>query len=203
MTDEAVRREYLEKIVQRSQYITDMMSRQFSAETVLDSSRLSCTRMDLLQLVRRAAEDMQAAAAEQGVTIQVVSGGDQLPMVADAYLLNRVLFNLLENSLKYMGRAGVVTILVRQQGEQAVLQVRDDGMGLSAAETAHIFELRYQGSNRAGGSGHGLYLVRQTVEAHGGTVSAESDLGRGMRITLQFPLQPALTKEDATVSGGV
>ena len=193
VTSPEVRREYLEKIVQRSQYMTDTMSRHFHGEETMDSSKLTCRDMDLLQLIRQAATDMQTAASEKSVSIQVLSAEETLAMRADAYLLNRVMFNLLENALKYMGRPGTITIRVQKLESYASVTVRDDGIGLSAAETVSIFERNFQGSNHAGQSGHGygLYLVKQTVEAHGGQVTAKSDLGQGMSITLTIPLHPS------------
>jgi len=191
VTNPQVQKEYLEKIVQRSQYMSDVMSRHFSAEEAIDSGNLSYGKLDLLELVRQVAADIQAAAREQNVAVQVVSPEEALPMTADAYLLNRAMFNLLENSLKYMGRPGVVTIRVLRNGEQVSILVQDDGLGLSAEETEHIFERQFQGSNRTDGGGYGLYLVKQTVEAHGGTISAQSAPGRGMGITAVIPLQPA------------
>ena len=113
-------------------------------------------------------------------------------MRADAYLLNRVLFNLLENALKYMGRPGVITIRIRRQGDSVSLLVQDDGMGLPSEETAHIFEPNYQGSNHVGGQGYGLYLVRRAIEGHGGTVSAQSAPGRGLGISMTLPLFPSV-----------
>ena len=113
-------------------------------------------------------------------------------MRADTYLLNRVLFNLLENALKYMGRPGVITIRILRQGDSASLLVQDDGLGLPAKETAHIFEPNYQGSNHVGGQGYGLYLVRRAIEGHGGTVSAQSAPGRGLGISMTLPLFPSV-----------
>ena len=191
--EEEARREYLKKIVQRSQYMTEVMSRQLSAEEVLDSGKLAYSEFDLLKLIRQMQTDMQAAAAEHSVEIRVISTRKKLLLTADAYLLNRALFNLLENAFKYMGRPGVITIRVQQSDDQVSVAVRDDGMGLPAEETAHIFERRFQGSNcvEGSGQGHGLYLVKQTVEAHGGQVAAQSGLGQGMSITMEFPLRPA------------
>ena len=189
ITDPEVRREYLGKIVQRSQYMTDVMSRQFSTDGLFN--QLSYSEIDLMDLVRQAAADIRTAAAEQGVSVQVVSQEDHLMVQVDSYLMNRVLFNLLENAVKYMGRPGSVTIRVVRKGEQVDIQVRDDGMGLPEEETAHIFEANFQGSNHVRGQGYGLYLVKRTVEAHGGAISAQSGLGRGMGITLTLPLRPA------------
>mgnify|MGYP004511184593 FL=1 len=190
VTDDAVRDEYLSKISERSQYMTEAITRQFSSVETLDSSKLHYSKLDLLTLVRQIAADMQTAAASHGVTIQVISSETLLPISADAYLLNRVLFNVLENALKYMGRPGTVTIRAVPEGENVSIRIQDDGMGLSAEETSHIFEPNYQGSNRIGGQGYGLYLVRRTVECHGGTISAQSAPGRGMGITMLLPVSP-------------
>ncbi len=190
VTDPSVVSEYLEKISLRSQYLTEAISRQFSSAETLDSSRLAYTELDLLSLVRQAAADMQTAATDQGVAIQVVSSETQIPAKADAHLLNRVLFNLMENALKYMGRPGSVTIRVLRDGENASIRVQDDGLGLPEEEAARIFESNYQGSNRTRGQGYGLYLVKRAIECHGGSVAAQSAPGRGMGITLTLPLCP-------------
>lgn len=188
VTDSDVAREYLEKIIQRTHYMTEIMSRQFSAVETADDRTLVRSEVDLLELVRQAASDMQAAAMEQDVTIQVVTSEEGLVVLADAYLLNRALFNLLENALKYMGRPGTVTIrILRREGEVSIT-VRDDGLGLPAQEVDHIFDANYQGSNHKRGQGYGLYLVKRTMEAHGGTVSAQSSPGKGMGITLLLPV---------------
>ena len=187
-TDVAI--EYLQKICQRSQYMTEAISRQFSAVDAMDSNKLTYSELDLVSLVRQAAADMQAAADEQGVRIQVVSPEDHLSMQADTYLLNRVLFNLLENALKYMGRPGVITIRVLHLENAASILVQDDGLGLPSEEADHVFEPNYQGSNHIGGQGYGLYLVKRAIEAHGGMVYAQSAPGRGMGISMFLPLSP-------------
>lgn len=188
--DTEVAVEYLEKINQRSQYMTEAISRQFSVADSINSSKLTYSQLDLISLVGQAASDMQAAAEEQGVRIQVISPEQHIFMQGDAYLLSRVLYNLLENALKYMGRPGVITIRVLLQGDDVSLLVQDDGLGLSPEETAHIFEPNYQGSNHTVGQGYGLHLVRCAIESHGGTVSAQSALGRGMGIFMTLPRSP-------------
>lgn len=186
---------YLDKIVQRSRDMSDIVSRQLSAAPE-DPMALTCTEIDLLELVRQVASDMQTAAREQGVSIQVLSQEDRLPVEMDAFLLNRTLFNLLENALKYMGRPGVVTIRVLDEGGETVsILVQDDGMGLPSEEVGRIFEKDYQGSNGGSGRGHGLFLVKRAVEAHGGTVSARSNPGRGMRVALTLPRRQAAPGE--------
>lgn len=185
--DPETRLAYLNKIIQRNQDMSDIISRQLSAASD-EAIALTCSELDLLELVRQAASDMQTAAQEQQVSIQVVSRLEHLPVEMDALLLNRTLFNLLENALKYMGRPGAVTIRVLERDEDTVsILVQDDGLGLSPEEVERVFELNYQGSNGGRGQGHGLFLVKRAVEAHGGTVSAQSSPGRGMRVELTLP----------------
>lgn len=189
----AVQKEYLRKILQRTRYMSEVLSKQFSSMDAGDDRTPSFRPIDLLALVNQVVDDMKNAASDHGVVIQVVSPEAQVPMDADACQLNRVFFNLLENSIKYMGRDGIVTIRVTCQEDTVSIMVKDDGLGLPSEETEKIFEMEYQGSNHTNGSGsgHGLYWVRSTVEAHGGTVSAESTPGRGMGIFITLPLHSA------------
>ena len=188
--DEEARREYLEKIVQRSKYIASVLGQQLSEARTEEKLSLSCVKLDLLEMIRQAAKDFQTTAEPHGITIQVISGESQVYVWADPYQLTKVFFNLVENSVKYMGREGIISVRLTCQGGNAQIVVKDDGLGLSAEETKHIFELNYQGSNRTSGHGHGhgLYLTRKIIQAHGGTVTAQSSPGQGMGIFITLPL---------------
>lgn len=195
--DPAMQKDYLNKIVQRSQYMSTLLVKQFSVIDLVDSSAVNFGVIDLIQLIQQIADDMQNIARNQDVHIQVVSMRQSLLVEADAHLLNRIFFNLLENAIKYMGRGGVVTVRATELDCTVAITVKDDGMGLPAEETAHIFEQDYRGSNRTGssGNGHGLYLVHHIVQLHGGTVTAESDTGRGMAIHITLPLRQSAARQ--------
>lgn len=190
VTSEATGREYLEKIIRCSQDMSEAVSRHFSQTESPEGKRLSYTELDLLALVGRVAADMQVTAREQEVLIQVVSPERTMPMQGDAHHISRMLFNLLENALKYMGRPGTVTIRLLDRGESYEILVQDDGLGLPAREVSRVFEPNFQGSNRREGRGYGLFQVQQSVLAHGGTISARSDLGQGMGVTICLPKGP-------------
>lgn len=196
-TDPEVRRRYLEKIIQRTNDMTDVLGRKIPRGG-LSKRNLNCTHLDLLHLVRQTAEDMRTAAGERAVRIQVISKEKELPIVADEYLISRVLFNLLENALKYMGRPGTVSIRVQREEDKATLSIQDDGFGISEKEVGYIFEMNYQGSNRTSGQGYGLYMVRQIVEAHGGTVFAQSKVGKGLGVHIELPLTQPLEEQEET-----
>lgn len=187
--DAELAREYLRRIIRRSVYMDELLSRLRGIPSG-EIGPLSRVRLDLAALIRQAEEDMRSAAGERGISIRTQLPAEPLTVEADACLLSQVLFNLLENAVKYMGRPGSVMIRAERRGAQALLTVRDDGMGLSQEEALHIFEPGYQGSNRRGGQGQGLSLVRRIAEAHGGTVSASAAPGEGMEISIALPLRP-------------
>ena len=189
--DEATRKEYLQKILQRTQDMGDALTRQLSEARTEGEIVPSPVRVDLLELARQAAADLETTALRQGIHIQVVSAEDAVWLEADPQLLTRVFFNLMENALKYMGRAGFITIRVGRDGDRVRVLVQDDGLGLDPGETRRIFERSFQGSNRAGGHGYGLYITRKIILAHGGDISASSAPGRGMGIAFTLPAVPA------------
>ena len=189
--DEATRREYLQKILQRTQDMGDVLTRQLSESRTEGEIVPSFTRVELLELARQVGADLETTAARQGIRIQVVSAEDAVWLEADPQLLTRVFFNLVENALKYMGRAGFITIRISRAEDQIRVLIQDDGLGLDPQETRRIFERSFQGSNRAGGHGYGLYITRKIILAHGGEISASSAPGRGMGITFTLPTVPA------------
>ena len=117
---------------------------------------------------------------------------------ADAARLEQVVVNLLTNAAKYTDDGGRIALSVRQEGDVAVLRVRDTGIGIAAALLPHIFDLFTQGErslDRAQGVlGIDLCLVKRLVELHGGTASATSVLGQGSEFTVTLPALAALTE---------
>lgn len=185
--DPETQKEYLKKISARTQYMSDVIRRQRLASDGLSKGKLVFERVDMLELVDQVVRDMQTAAEEANVRLQVLCPVDTMPVTVDAYLINRVFYNLLENAMKYMRRPGVVTIRLARQGSTVTVHVQDDGVGMESEEVEHIFEKNYQGSNRISGQGYGLFLVKESVEAHGGSISARSAPGQGMGITIHLP----------------
>ena len=190
VTDDAARREYLGKISERIGYLNDVLSRRL-AETRDGqlSERLEKSEFDVLALLREIAQDVSAAAVDRAIELQVVSAERELFIYADPTHLTRAFYNIIENAFKYMGRSGTIAIMVtRLANDRVQISFQDDGLGLPENETAHIFELNYQGSNRSEGRGHGLYLVRMSILAHGGSITARSAPGKGMGIYITLPI---------------
>lgn len=110
----------------------------------------------------------------------------------DPTRMHQVLANLLSNALKFTPSGGVVTVRLRAQPEEVILQVTDTGPGIPADELPRIFDRFFRGRDaKARGSGIGLTVVRELVAAHGGEIAAWSEPGTGTTFTARLPRSPA------------
>jgi signal transduction histidine kinase len=146
--------------------------------------------MNLVKLVRQAIDEMDGQMDGQSV---VVRGPDKLEAVIDPLRVEQVIVNLLDNAIKYGPQEGEIEVALGQ-GEDggAWLAVRDHGPGIPAEDREHIFDRFYQGRERAGlastpGMGLGLYISRQIVELHKGTIRAEFPPDGGTRFLVSLP----------------
>lgn len=142
---------------------------------------------DLIGCIRVGMEYVNTIARRQGVKIQVNSAQPTVTVHGDRIRLIRAFFNLTENSLKYMKRAGMIYITVDKQEDTAYVMYKDDGEGVDADEAPRLTEWSYQGANQESGYGLGMYLVRETVEDFGGTIEVRSRKDEGMGIYMTFP----------------
>ncbi|MBN1954699.1 MAG: GAF domain-containing protein [Anaerolineae bacterium] len=147
--------------------------------------------LDAGELVRAAVQDFSIAANLGGLTLKADIDPDSLTVGGEMIYLRRVLDNLLSNAIKFTPPGGTVTVAARRKGEQVVLQVVDDGIGIAPDQQDLIFERFYQvdGSTRRryGGVGLGLALVREVVTAMDGTVDVTSEPGQGSTFTVTLP----------------
>ena len=114
------------------------------------------------------------------------------PLFADRLRLDQVLGNLLENAVKYTGPGGKIRLGAAQFDEEIELRVEDSGLGIPPADLPHIFERFYRAdkarTREQGGTGLGLSIVKHIVQAHGGSVAAESTYGAGTTVIVRLPL---------------
>lgn len=149
-------------------------------------------------LVETAARAAAPGFAEKGVELRVEPDGGAPPVAVDRDRMAEVLGNLLENALRHTPRGGVVSLSAAADRGSALLAVADTGEGLEPHELAHVFERFYRTdvarSRDRGGSGIGLTIARALVEAHGGTLWAESEgPGTGCRFVFRLPAASART----------
>jgi signal transduction histidine kinase len=146
--------------------------------------RLGIAPCDLGPIVRRATDVWRPAARVAGLTLDV-RAEDRVVVRADPNALERVLANLLSNAVKFTPAGGTITVRLFAEGDHAVLEVEDDGPGIDEELRARLFRRFERGKGAknkyVGGSGLGLSLVRELVEAHGGSVSVRDADTSGTR----------------------
>ncbi|MBP5606852.1 MAG: hypothetical protein J6X66_01110 [Lachnospiraceae bacterium] len=149
--------------------------------------RSETATVNIIAVAKSVAKEFADDAAKAGLKINISSADDSLLVKADQNLLRILFRNIVDNSIKYMGRHGSLIITVSLVGDDIFVVCKDTGDGLSEEETRHIFELNYQGSNRISGNGLGLYQAKAIVEYYGGTIYAKSNSGKGMGVYIQLP----------------
>lgn len=187
------RQQYLATGLQEAERLERGLDNVLTAAGLRTTARVARTQPgDLVADLHRAVAAVRGRALASDVAIDVVAP-EQLLTQRDEAGLQLVFRNLLDNAIKYSPASGRVRVALTTDGAQARLEVRDDGRGMDDDERTHAFEPFWRGSDTAaGGTGLGLHLVQQLVQAHGGSVHAHSDgRGRGSSFVVQLPLRGA------------
>ena len=144
-------------------------------------------RIDIMALAKEAREDCLVLAKDRGIAVSCSGTGGSAD--GDRDKLKEVLLNLLGNALKHTATGGVVIVSVERREGEVEIVVADSGKGIPARNLPLIFERFYRiNEGISEGTGLGLHLCRKIVEAHGGTIIAESSVGQGSRFVIHLPL---------------
>ena len=207
--------------VEQASAMLDRQVRQMVrlVDDLLDMSRITQGKIELRRevielgkVVSQAVEGTRWLVQSMEHELQVTLPMRPLRLRADPARLSQVISNLLTNACKFMDKEGSIRLVVREEGSEAVISVRDEGIGISAAQLPHIFDLFVQGDisleRTTSGLGIGLTLVKSLVELHGGRVEARSDgPGRGSEFVFRLPgllesgLAHAVASPDAAGEG--
>lgn len=198
----------------------EMMDRQLEhmvrlIDDLLDISRITQNKMELRRaavlltdVISSAVETVRPAIEKAGHQFTVSLPKEEIVLDADLTRLAQVFGNLLTNSTKFTSSGGQIWLTAERQGNEAVVSVKDTGIGIPTESLPNIFDMFSQVGRSvdpsAGGLGIGLALVKALVEMHGGTVRAESEgPGKGTIFTVRIPaLATATDTPEASVGGG-
>ena len=160
----------------------------------IDSHKLRLRRemMVFADTVRETVKRLQPLAKKRGQEI-TMDISDACEMFADPGKLAQVCYNIIENGIKYTPDGGKIAVTLKRMGRDAVLEISDTGVGIPAEDLAHVFDRFYRvdkaRSRDTGGTGLGLSIVQQIVRLHAGSVTVQSEKGKGTTFIVQLPVK--------------
>ena len=189
---EAIYRDALARIVTQTQemgrLVDDLV---FLSRSETDTIRFEPRRLDLLPILDDAVHDGEILSRTKDISLDASYPTDPVWIFADAQRLKQALVIVLDNAIKYSPAGGSVTLRMNVAAGQAVVTVRDKGMGIAAEEIPKVFERFYRGRNpqasRQPGSGLGLAIAKWLVEKHQGTITLSSKVGTFTEVTMSIP----------------
>jgi PAS domain S-box-containing protein len=184
----------------QAQIVNDLLD---VSRMVAGQFQLEWQETDVCDVARLGLETIHSTALAKGVAMDAEIPGAGCVVSGDPARLQQVIWNLLSNAIRFTPAGGAVLLTVQASGSSVVIEVRDTGIGVSAAFLPHLFERFWQADNTStrahGGLGLGLALVRHIVELHGGEVEARSEgEGCGSTFVVRLPARvPERTRSDA------
>jgi two-component system phosphate regulon sensor histidine kinase PhoR len=197
--DEETTRRFLSTIVSNARRMQRLV------DNLLDLARLESGQwhpepepIDLEEVAQEAWSEFQGGTRAEGIAFETDICADAASVFADADALREVLINLIDNSLRYTSAGGRIVCRGRVEHGGVSVSVADNGSGMAREHLPRVFERFYRAdqsrSRDEGGTGLGLAIVKHIVEAHGGRVSAASELGIGTTIVCWFPDAPFVSQ---------
>jgi len=187
--DPQVNREFLEKAHHHANRLNTLLSDLIEISRIESGDmKMSFRYFSLSEFLQQVVQEMQPQAAKKSLSLELV-----MPLQPDGKVygdrerLKQVMINLIDNAVKYTEPGGVITVRASREGTRIAVHVRDTGCGIAPEHQARIFERFYRvdrdRSREVGGTGLGLAIVKHIVEAHGGTIKVESEVGKGSTFT--------------------
>jgi two-component system sensor histidine kinase/response regulator len=191
----AEQKEKMERIKVRVGDLLKMINSWLRVISVdIDKLKESFAPISIAQPIAAAMESVATLAARKNIEIVSEVSEDLPPILGDSISLSEVFVNIIGNAIKYSPDGTKVSIRAEMADQQIVVSVKDSGVGIAEEDLPHIFDGFYRGKagqETAAGHGIGLAVARQIVEAHNGSISVESELGKGTTFTVSLPAQKA------------
>ena len=180
----------LDIIEKESDRLTNMV------EELLDFSRfvsgritLDKEKINIVDIVDRISKQLKPRAEEMDITLEVFNSLDLPVIIGDKNRIKQVLINLLDNSFKFTPAGGKVTLATDKIQDSVLIEVEDNGCGISKEDLPYIMERFYKGKNSKSNSGLGLSICDEIIKLHGGSMEIKSKLNEGTRIIVSLPIE--------------
>ena len=156
-----------------------------------EGNELPCEEVDLMDIAEEVEQNLESTAGTRDIEL-CVSGRNAI-MHGVRRLLYEIVYNLCDNAIKYNLPGGKVEITVDRKEDEAILCVKDNGIGIAPEHQSRVFERFYRvdksHSKSSGGTGLGLSIVKHAVQYHHGKMELNSEVGKGTEITIHFPIE--------------
>jgi two-component system phosphate regulon sensor histidine kinase PhoR len=195
--DEQRRGEFLERIRHQAERLGKLTSDLLTLSTI-ESGKYSFKRspVDLGPILREAMAALSGQAEQKSISFRFETPAQTQLAECDPDAIHQVMLNLLDNAVKFSHRGGSVDLSIQPDDKFVKVSVNDHGIGIPSAELPRLFERFYRvdkaRSRELGGTGLGLAIVKHIVEAHGGNVFIESELGKGSQFSFTLPSAPQI-----------
>lgn len=190
---------YVRKIIAGVESMSRLVNNLLDLGRIEAGVGLQLETVPVVEVVERVVGALQLQAAQKHITLTTEVPPHTMPMIeADQALLQQAVQNLVENAIKYTKQNGKVLVRVQIQPQGLLIQVIDNGIGISPVDLPRLFEKFYRGAQgvikEQRGTGLGLAIVRSIAERHGGRAWAESQLGKGSSFYMTLPMKQAVKK---------
>jgi signal transduction histidine kinase len=183
-------RRSLQVIDQQTDYLTRLVTDLLElSRSQAGSLQLQIQSVDLVDLAQEVVESLKPRAGEQSINLSMEKGTESAVAEIDVERIRQVMYNLLDNALKHVDPGGKVKLGIDADDAKVAIQVRDNGRGIPSDKLPYVFDGFFQVEPQAPGAGLGLTVVKELVEAHGGTVSVESEVGKGSIFTVSLGIE--------------
>ncbi len=182
---------YVESIERNSRRILNLADNLLNLHRLEEGADLELACVNPADVVRKVVDEMSVRAAQKRIALQARLDG--LPMNTSEWMLREIVDNLLSNAIKYTPEGGHVDVRVARHEAELLIEVGDDGIGMSPEDQAKLFTKFFRSGaaevRKAHGSGLGLALTRKLVERLGGEIEVRSELGAGSRFRVRLRVQ--------------
>lgn len=169
-----------------------------------DKMLLSVSQNNIVAFLKDILESFQYSAKKKNIDIRLVTDAQEINVWFDANMLDKVIFNLLSNALKFTPANGIISAEITHDSESVFLSIKDNGPGIAAEEIEHVFEYFYQAqTNSSKGSGLGLSLSKELMTLHHGDITVESTKWQGTKFSIRLQLGDAHFTEAEKQKGKV